>query len=428
MARVFLCHAVSPQIASLEVEGSHRELDHGLKFTYFRRFKLRNMAAESLSGRKKSQDISEHVLDTLLHEVEEKGTHILADENLSQQEMHDEERSYRYMKNIITEEDEVFPSENIDFQTSLGKRAVEVLKQIHGYVNGLAIVILSRGNCGLSTCTTQYLVAMATADLLVIITEVILRRINDYYFNINFLWITPVCSVRYALLRAALDCSVWFTVAFSFDRYVAICCHSLKLKYCTRKTAVLILSTIGILLCLKNIPIYFRFEPRKIIENVPWYCSNKQSYFTDPRWIGFRKFEKILTPLIPFGLILLVNALTVRHILLTSRIRKGLRGESKGENHSDPEIENRMKSIILLFTIPGSFLLLWLVYLLYFFDAADGLDDDSFYNFEKIAYMLRDLNCCTNTFIYVATQSKFREQLKSVVKYPVTSIAKLINN
>ncbi|XP_038657041.1 probable G-protein coupled receptor 139 [Scyliorhinus canicula] len=293
-------------------------------------------------------------------------------------------------------------------------------------VNGVAIVTLFHGNIGLSTCTTRYLVAMAMADLLVIITQVIFNRIIIYYFPISLLSITPVCSVISVLSRGAIDCSVWFTVAFTFDRFVAICWLKLKSKYCTKRTAAVILATTGILLCLKNIPIYFRFKHTFIVYNVPFYCSNKPSYFTDPRWIGFRKFEKILTPLIPFGLILLLNALTINHILVTSRVRKTLRSQSKAENHRDPEMESRKKSIVLLFSISGSFILLWLVYILYIFDAASGLDDD-FYTFENIAYMLRDLNCCTNTFIYVTTQSKFREYLKKAVKYPFASIIKLIN-
>ncbi|XP_067883123.1 probable G-protein coupled receptor 139 [Heterodontus francisci] len=294
-------------------------------------------------------------------------------------------------------------------------------------VNLVSIVILSKGNCGLSSCTTRYLVAMSTADLLVIITEIILRRINNFYFPFNFLKLTSVCRPLYALIRAAVDCSVWFTITFTFDRFVAICCQKLKSKYCTRKTASVVLSTTGILLCLKNIPIYFRYEPGWVTDNVEWSCSNKPSYFTDPRWIGWRRVEKVLTPLLPFILILLLNALTVRHILVTSRLRQRLRGQSKKDNHSDSEMERRRKSMILLFSISGNFIFLWLVYILYIFDVGYFLDDDSFYIFEKVAYMLRNLNCCTNTFIYVATQSEFREQLKSAVKYPVTSIIKLIN-
>ncbi|XP_067865140.1 probable G-protein coupled receptor 139 [Heterodontus francisci] len=289
-------------------------------------------------------------------------------------------------------------------------------------INLLAIVILSRGKCGLSTCTTRYLVAMATADLLVIITEVILLNINYYYFPVSFLNITPVCSVNAVLIRAATNCSVWFTVTFTFDRFVAICCQKLKAKYCTEKTAAVVLVTTCILLCSKNIPFYFTYEHGEIIDNVPWFCYTKSSYFTEPGWVGFARFDTVLTPVIPFALILLLNALTVRHILVASRVRKGLRGQSKGENRSDPEMESRRKSVILLFTISGNFILLWLVYVLYYFGIADHFDSDFDYIFKEVGWMLSNLSCCTNTFIYVVTQSKFREQVKITVKYPITSI------
>ncbi|XP_067865151.1 probable G-protein coupled receptor 139 [Heterodontus francisci] len=299
-----------------------------------------------------------------------------------------------------------------------------ILAVIGVSINLLAIVILSRGKSGLSTCTTRYLVAMATADLLVIITRVILYRINYYYFPGSFLNITPVCRVNLVLLRAAIDCSIWFTVTFTFDRFVAICCQKLKTKYCTKKTAAVVLATTCILLCSKNISLYFIYEPREIIDNVPWFCVTKPSYFTEPGWVGFESFDKVLTPLLPFALILLFNALTVRHILVASRVRKGLRGQSKGENHSDPEMESRRKSVILLFTISGSFILLWFIYILDYFKITYNFDDDSNYIFRQVGFILSILSCCTNTFIYVVTQSKFREQVKSAVgvKDPTVTI------
>ncbi|XP_067909553.1 probable G-protein coupled receptor 139 [Heterodontus francisci] len=298
--------------------------------------------------------------------------------------------------------------------------------------NLLAIVILSRGKCGLSTCTSRYLVAMATADLLVIITDVILWRINYHYFPESFLNITPVCSVIFVLLRATTDYSVWFTVTFSFDRFVAICCQKLKTKYCTEKTAAVVLVTTCTVLFLQNIPTYFIFEPAEIIDNVTWGCYVKSSCYTEPRWKGFYWFDVILTPVLPFVLILLLNAVTVRHILVASRVRKGLRGQSKGENRSDPEMESRRKSVILLFTISSCFILLWLMYVIYFLTSnitGTYLEDytDPFYIFGQFGIMLQVLSCCINTFIYGATQSKFREQVKNVVKYPVISIIKLIN-
>ncbi|XP_067877761.1 cysteinyl leukotriene receptor 1-like [Heterodontus francisci] len=235
------------------------------------------------------------------------------------------------------------------------------------------------------------MVAMATADLLVIITDVIMWRISYYYFPESFLNITPVCSVVAALGYGASDCSVWFTVAFSFDRFVAIRCQKLKTKYCTEKTAAVVPATICILLCLENIPFCFSFEPGAIIDNVPW----------------------------------------VRHILVASRVRKGLRGQSKGVNRSDTEMESRRNSVILLFTISGSFILLWLMYVIYFSISnitGINLEDDThpFYIYGHIGMMLQLLSCCTNTFIYGVTQSKFREQVKNAMKYPLESIIQLI--
>ncbi|XP_072447398.1 uncharacterized protein [Chiloscyllium punctatum] len=267
----------------------------------------------------------------------------------------------------------------------------------------MAIVILSRRTCGLSICTTHYLVAMAMADLLVIITEVILRRIKHYYFPGTFLDLTAVCSVTYAMRRAAMDYSVWFTIAFSFDRFVAICCQKLKRKYCTRKTATVVLATICILLCLKNVPFYFILQPGWIINNVSWNCYPKSSYYTDPGWLGFDWFGTILTPFLTFALILLFNCLTIRYILVTSRIRKGLRGQNKAEKQRDPEMESRRKSIILLFTISGSFIVLWLVnvidFLYYIITGTyPGDYNDSEYIFQQVGFMLRNMSCCTNTF------------------------------
>ncbi|XP_067865932.1 uncharacterized protein [Heterodontus francisci] len=45
--------------------------------------------------------------------------------------------------------------------------------------NLLTIVILSRGKCGLSKCISRYMVAMTTADLLVLIFDVILYEIKE---------------------------------------------------------------------------------------------------------------------------------------------------------------------------------------------------------------------------------------------------------
>ncbi|XP_078090936.1 zona pellucida sperm-binding protein 3-like [Mustelus asterias] len=95
---------------------------------------------------------------------------------------------------------------------------------------------------------------------------------------------------------------------------------------------------------------------------VPFMCAlpdNQQLWI----WGAVETVHYILTPFVPFLLILLLNALTVRHILVSSGARRRLRLHSSGKNPSDPEIEKRRKSIILLFVISGNFILLWVMFL-----------------------------------------------------------------
>ncbi|XP_067884071.1 probable G-protein coupled receptor 139 [Heterodontus francisci] len=309
-----------------------------------------------------------------------------------------------------------------------------VLAAIGVPVNLVAIVILSRGKCGLSKCITVYLVGMAVADLLVVITDPILVWIVLIYFPVSFLRITPVCSLSLVLLYAATNVSVWLTVTFTFDRFVAICCEKLKTKYCTEKTAAVVVATVSVLGCLESAPWYFTQEQNYIIDNVPMGCDNKISFYTSPTWGAFELIHYVLTPCGPIFLILLLNVLTVRRILLSSKVRRGFQRHSNGENDKDPEMENRRKSIILLFSISGSFILLWMTLVVFnIYSRIAGIDypssdTDPIFITDHSSQMLQVLSCCTNTCIYAVTQTKFRQELKKAVKYPLNLIVKLLKS
>ncbi|XP_067882071.1 probable G-protein coupled receptor 139 [Heterodontus francisci] len=296
-------------------------------------------------------------------------------------------------------------------------------------VNLLTIGILSRGKCGLSKCVTRYLVAMSAADLLVIILDLIFRHIPTVYWEqFLFLYYIPVCNIHAVLLYTVTDCSVWFTVTFTFDRFVAICCQKLKSKYCSEKTSAVVVGTVSVLSCLKNIFWYFMLTGWYTLVNNPLFCSVTWDVQYSRVWITIQFLHNILTPGLPFVLILMLNALTVRHILVSSRGRRSLRAHSSGESRRDPEMESRRKSIILLLVISGNFILLWamlMVYMIWWQMWWLGYYSVSLPLFlQELALMLQLLSCCTNTAIYAVTQTQFREQLKNVLKYPFTTIVK----
>ncbi|XP_072094347.1 probable G-protein coupled receptor 139 [Mobula birostris] len=292
-------------------------------------------------------------------------------------------------------------------------------------VNLVAILILCLGNCGLSKCICRYLVGMAAADLLGVIIAVIISEINNIYGYAFPLLITPVCAVTHVLRITTMDCSVWLTVAFTFDRCIAICSQELRERYCTERTATIVIVIVVLGSCAKCVPFYFAVEPYLIIDNVPWRCILKAEYIYLPIWKAFQLFHIITAPSLAIGLILLFNALTVSHIIAANRVRRGLRNSSEKKN--DPELENRKKSIILLFALSANFILLWIPYIAYTMNwqvqnyfYTDRYLNTPTYILQQFGFMLQFLCTCTNTCIYTLSQRKFREELKGGVKYLVT--------
>ncbi|XP_043541983.1 probable G-protein coupled receptor 139 [Chiloscyllium plagiosum] len=293
-------------------------------------------------------------------------------------------------------------------------------------------MVLSQGKCGVTKGISIYLMSMAMADLLAVLFCVIIDVLCYEYFPFSFLFYRAVCSANAILGYAAIDCSVWLTITFTFDRFVAICCHNLKARYCSEKTAAAVVSTVCLVNILRNIPFYFKYQPYGTWGGVPWGCDIRPEFFILPGWVAFFWLHHRLNPLIPYLLILLFNALTVRHIVLANRARRGLRAPSNRHQRGDAEMVNRRKSIILLFVVLGSFILLWMtkvsVFLLmeitnnHFYPSYDHPDMIA----DISGTMLFYLSSCTNTTLYALTQSKFREELKRTLKYPFTLIRECI--
>ncbi|XP_078251080.1 putative G-protein coupled receptor 139 [Rhinoraja longicauda] len=283
--------------------------------------------------------------------------------------------------------------------------------------NVVAIVTLSRGRCGLSKGVTWYLVAMAVADLLVVIIQVIL-------INIIHIYIPPGCKIVYTVGYMSVAYTVWLTVAFTFDRMVAICFQKLKTRYCTEKGAAIVIAVVSVLSVVTNIPWYFTYRSR--------FCMASSNFITSPVWVAFDWGHRILTPLVPFVLILLLNAVTVRHILIASAVRRKLRGQRSGEGKDDPEMKNRRRSIILLFTISASFILLWMTRVVVLsIQRITGryiARHLSEVMLNHLGSMLQLFSSCTNTFIYAVTQRKFREEVINAVKCPFQATLKFIKS
>ncbi|XP_059832410.1 cysteinyl leukotriene receptor 1-like [Hypanus sabinus] len=291
------------------------------------------------------------------------------------------------------------------------------------------MAILSRRKCGLSKVVTHYLVAIVAADLLVVFLDLIFRQIPVVYRNyFSFLFSLRMCNIQAAMIYAATDCSVWFTVAFTFDRCVAICYQTMRTKYCNEKMAAVVLGTVTAVSCSKNIFWCFILTDMYFLVDNPRFCLSRNGVSRTPIWGIIAILHYLLTPVVPFVLVLILNAVTIRPVLVANRARKRLRGPSTGKNPRDPEMESRRKSLILLLAISGNFISIWTLFTVNFIwvKLIQLLRGTEFppYSMQEVAYMLQLLSCCTNTALYAMTQTLFTEQLKVVVKYPLTLIIK----
>ncbi|XP_069798540.1 probable G-protein coupled receptor 139 [Narcine bancroftii] len=266
---------------------------------------------------------------------------------------------------------------------------------------------------------------MAIADLMCVVTGVLLEQSNNIYIFAPYLLFTPICTLTLVLRFVAMDCSVWLTVAFTFDRYVAICGVRFRERYCTKRTATVVMVIVTIWGCMRYVPYAFAIKPLVLIDNLPWRCVTKAEYSTSSFWRIYTVFISVTTPLVPIGLIVLFNALTVRHVVAANEIRRGIRKSIVKE--TDLEAVNRRKSMNLLYFLSANFILLWIPYVVfqskwqtqnYFY--TDRYLNNPTYILQQCAFMLQFLSTCTNTCIYTLSQRRFREELKMVVKHLFT--------
>ncbi|XP_069798644.1 G-protein coupled receptor 15-like [Narcine bancroftii] len=274
------------------------------------------------------------------------------------------------------------------------------------------------------------MMTMAVADFTVIFINVILYELLMYRLSNKFLFSTNFLTVMIYQLAITLEFSLWSTVAFTVDRYVAMCCPKLQPKYCRVKTLIILAPIILILLCVENIPLLFLFEPLQIIGSISLGVRPSLDVLSSPMFSTFIKLKSIQCLFIAFGLIFLFNGLTVRHILLVSKARRAFRSQRSADGR-DMEMESRRKSIILLISVSGSFTLLWLPASVTYFITGYNVYVNRDYTSPafialQVGSLLTNLSSCTNTSIYAATQSKFREELKTLLKFPWSFIVNLV--
>ncbi|XP_078144219.1 putative G-protein coupled receptor 139 [Centroberyx gerrardi] len=269
--------------------------------------------------------------------------------------------------------------------------------------NIITFLIIWRRNCMLSRSSTFYLMAISVADNLVLVFIVVLELSVEYHQQEPFWSHEPWCSLRDVFNYGAYNASTWLVVVFTVERFVAIHTWRIKTKVCTPRCAAWTIAAVFLLSHFFAVPHYW--------SNVSVY-KNNQTRCTLQAYI------------LPFLLILMLNGLMLRQISLSNRVHVNADLPSRVYKVSPLLRSRKRKSVVLLVTVSMSFVLLSvtraITQIVLRTTHLYGMDRND-YNLQiniaaDTGTMLSLSNAAANMYLYVCTQSRFRQEFLACVR------------
>ncbi|KAM4695356.1 putative G-protein coupled receptor 139 [Discoglossus pictus] len=298
----------------------------------------------------------------------------------------------------------------------------------------ITIAVLWKGNLDMSKSIIYYLVSLAVANFLLILVVTVFRDIYYFYVDITLWWPESSCGVSNWIYFTVVYSLTWLTVAFTFDRYVIVCCMKLKLIYCRPSVTRWVIT--GVYLCafIVAMPTFWMYVPvRTVLPDGTYFhiCSLHRNLSMIPFLSVYDHIQTTVWIVFPLVSLVLTNGLTVWHITVTTKRRQNLKGGSNGKDTEDPEVARRKKSVTLLAMITISFLAHWLPKMFvkvierFTYPPVNRYD---FYHSVNVVRMLSNmlivLSSFTNICFYSLTITRFREELLRGVKSTLAFVCK----
>jgi len=190
-----------------------------------------------------------------------------------------------------------------------------------GIVGNIVSIILLLRKAFRQTTTGVYLPLTAVADIMFLLTGALEILEVTHVFDVREynVW---TCRMYKVLHYTAGDVSIWLLVAFTFDRFIAVCFPLRKQRVCRWRRAVVASTVIVLLSLAKNVHEFWTRGPEYTTSGqFRRICGSQQQYhfflqFVRP-WIAFT-----LIVAVPFILILFFNCMIVHVLIKSHRLRK----------------------------------------------------------------------------------------------------------
>lgn len=280
-----------------------------------------------------------------------------------------------------------------------------------GIFGNTIIIILMRSKKLQGTTSSVYLPLLAIADIATLMFGIIpewLEHCNIVVMKELNQW---VCKFEKFLFYTASDCAIWILVAFTFDRFIAVCFPLRKLSLCRKKNAMI---TCIVILCsavAKNFHVYWTRGSEYDEEgNVVKNCGRPDPYaqfelYVRP-WIAFT-----LVSAIPFIVIFSCNVFIIKTLLEAQKMRASSSGS---KTFTQTTMMCMSASLTFLVVVTPSIILL--IGRPYWEKNDDGGKNHAYTAAKSVANQLTYVNHSINFFLYCLTGERFRSELSALFK------------
>jgi len=293
-----------------------------------------------------------------------------------------------------------------------------------GVIGNVLTMIVIRRPAFRNTTIGVYLLLTAVADIVVLLSGLLLDWLEAAEIPLKHLNVWSCRVVKFTLFTAG-DVSIWLIVAFTTDRFVAVCFPLSKRFVCVPRRAAIASAIITFLAVSKNAHEFWTRDiqyieltgvGRKQVCTIPSQFENFQNRVRP--WLVF---TFILT--LPFVLILIFNCLIVRSLVLAQRMRaqhaSGATSTSDATDGGQASASSYRQTTVMCLSASFAFLVCILpsIVLLIGRDYWGGRKAPpatrTAYRYAKLNNMLFYANHATNFILYCMTGSKFRDELKA---------------
>ncbi|XP_067651619.1 FMRFamide receptor-like isoform X2 [Haliotis asinina] len=279
--------------------------------------------------------------------------------------------------------------------------------------NTLSIIVLRHRK--MRSSTAYYLVTLALYDNVILVAMVVFFGLPALYermepsilesYHFNYSYATPV---GYPVSLAAQMASIYTCVAFTIERYIAVCHPLHAANTCTKSRAKKAMLLIFLWSILYNIPRYFhyRVETKWVEDKNRTRAIAKETEFgsdTVFRQVYLIYFQLIFMFLIPFSILMILNSALIRALKHSHQQRQQMSNSAAREHN----LTIMLVAVIVLFLV-CQFPSIIDNILLASTDQVQRLTNMHYNKFYIMCTLMVEINSATNFIMYCVFGKKFR--------------------